>query len=92
MTKLSRALLAPYDKAGIADFARALHDRGTALLATSGTARVLREAGLLRGQQQDSSGDGNVDSEIDFEGGRQAIQRRDTNADGSFDVGPLAPP
>ena len=46
MTKLSRALLAPYDKAGIADFAAALHERGTALLATSGTARVLREAGL----------------------------------------------
>jgi len=46
MTKISRALIAPYDKAGIADFARALHERGTALLATSGTARVLREAGL----------------------------------------------
>jgi len=43
---VERALLAPFDKEGIEDFARALHERGIALLATSGTARRLREAGL----------------------------------------------
>ena len=46
MTTISRALLAPYDKTGIVEFARALHERGVALLATSGTARKLKEAGL----------------------------------------------
>jgi len=46
MTTISRALIAPYDKTGIEDFARVLHERGVALLATSGTARRLKEAGL----------------------------------------------
>ena len=46
MTTISRALIAPYDKTGIEDFARALSERGVALLATSGTARRLREAGI----------------------------------------------
>ncbi len=43
---ISRALLAPFDKTGIEDFGRALADRGVALLATSGTAKKLRAAGL----------------------------------------------
>jgi phosphoribosylaminoimidazolecarboxamide formyltransferase/IMP cyclohydrolase len=43
---IARALLAPYDETGIVDFARALHDRGVALIATSGTAKKLKEAGL----------------------------------------------
>jgi len=46
MPIVSRALLAPYDKTGIVDFARALHERGVALLATSGTAKRLKEAGI----------------------------------------------
>ena len=46
MASISRALIAPYDKAGIEEFARALHDRGVALLATSGTAKKLKAAGL----------------------------------------------
>ena len=46
MTTISRALLAPYDKRGIVEFARALHAGGTKLLATSGTARKLHEAGI----------------------------------------------
>jgi len=46
MTTISRALLAPYDKRGIVEFARALHDGGTKLLATSGTAKRLREADI----------------------------------------------
>ncbi|MEM8884525.1 MAG: bifunctional phosphoribosylaminoimidazolecarboxamide formyltransferase/IMP cyclohydrolase [Planctomycetota bacterium] len=45
-SSISRALLAPYDKSGIVAFGRALHERGVALLATSGTARKLKEAGL----------------------------------------------
>jgi phosphoribosylaminoimidazolecarboxamide formyltransferase/IMP cyclohydrolase len=43
---VSRALLAPFDKTGIETFARALAQRGVALLATAGTARALRQAGL----------------------------------------------
>jgi len=46
MTTIKRALIAPYAKAGIVDFARALHDRGVELLATSGTARTLKDASL----------------------------------------------
>jgi len=46
MTKISRALIAPFDKTGIEAFAKALHQRGIQLIATSGTARRLREADL----------------------------------------------
>ena len=41
-----RALLSVSDKTGIADFGRALAERGWQLLSTGGTARALREAGL----------------------------------------------
>jgi len=41
-----RALLSVYDKTGIVDFARALHDLGVALVSSSNTARALSEAGL----------------------------------------------
>src|SRR5690606_29404922 len=41
-----RAILAPYDKTGLVDFARGLVDLGWELLATGNTERVLREAGL----------------------------------------------
>ena len=43
---IRRAILAPYDKTGLADFARALVGLGVELVASGGTARVLREAGL----------------------------------------------
>ena len=43
---IRRALLSVSDKAGVAAFARRLHDSGVELLSTGGTARVLREAGL----------------------------------------------
>ncbi|MHC4137634.1 MAG: bifunctional phosphoribosylaminoimidazolecarboxamide formyltransferase/IMP cyclohydrolase [Planctomycetota bacterium] len=46
MAKISRALIAPFDKTGIEVFAQALHQRGIQLIATSGTARRLREADL----------------------------------------------
>jgi phosphoribosylaminoimidazolecarboxamide formyltransferase/IMP cyclohydrolase len=41
-----RALLSVYDKTGIVDFARALHDLGVDLVSSSNTARALSEAGL----------------------------------------------
>ncbi len=46
MARIERALLAPYDKTGIAEFARALHARGAELLATHGTALALKAAGI----------------------------------------------
>ena len=41
-----RAILAVYDKRGVADFARGLHELGIELVATGGTARTITEAGL----------------------------------------------
>jgi phosphoribosylaminoimidazolecarboxamide formyltransferase/IMP cyclohydrolase len=41
-----RALLAPFDKTGLIDFARGLTDLGCDLIATGNTERLLREAGL----------------------------------------------
>jgi len=53
---IARALLAPFDKTGIADFARILAAKGVELVATSGTARVLREAGLEVREVSDLTG------------------------------------
>ncbi len=41
-----RALLSVYDKAGIVDLGRGLHDLGWELVSSSNTARALRDAGL----------------------------------------------
>ncbi|HTN78994.1 MAG TPA: bifunctional phosphoribosylaminoimidazolecarboxamide formyltransferase/IMP cyclohydrolase [Acidimicrobiales bacterium] len=41
-----RALLSVYDKTGIVDLGRGLHDLGWELVSSSNTARALREAGL----------------------------------------------
>jgi len=41
-----RALISVYDKAGIAEFARALHDLGVELVSSGGTARVIAEADI----------------------------------------------
>jgi len=41
-----RAILAPYDKTGLVDFARGLRELGWQLYATGGTERALREAGI----------------------------------------------
>ncbi len=43
---ITRALLSVSDKAGLADFARALAAHGVELLSTGGTAKLLRDAGL----------------------------------------------
>jgi phosphoribosylaminoimidazolecarboxamide formyltransferase/IMP cyclohydrolase len=44
--RVIRALLSVSDKRGIADFARALHERGVALLSTGGTAQTIQAAGI----------------------------------------------
>ena len=43
---IKTALLSVSDKTGIIDFARALAERGVALISTGGTAKAIREAGL----------------------------------------------
>lgn len=43
---IKRAILAPFDKAGLAEFARALVDQGATLVSSGGTAKVLAAAGL----------------------------------------------
>lgn len=44
--KPKRALLSVTDKTGLVELARALHDQGAELVATGGTAKVLKESGL----------------------------------------------
>ena len=44
--KISRALISVSDKAGLSAFAGALHELGVELVSTSGTAALLRDAGL----------------------------------------------
>ena len=39
-TTIRRAFLSVYDKAGVVDLARALHDRGVELVSSGGTATV----------------------------------------------------
>ncbi len=46
VTPVRRALLSVYDKDGIVDLARSLHELGVELLSTGGTARLLEEAGI----------------------------------------------
>src|SRR5713226_6722885 len=44
---MERALISVYDKTGVQDFARQLAALGIEIVSTGGTARVLREAGLV---------------------------------------------
>jgi phosphoribosylaminoimidazolecarboxamide formyltransferase/IMP cyclohydrolase len=46
MGSIKRALISVSDKTGVAEFARALADRGVEVLSTGGTAKALREAGI----------------------------------------------
>jgi phosphoribosylaminoimidazolecarboxamide formyltransferase / IMP cyclohydrolase len=46
VASIRRAILAPYDKSGLVEFARALVDEGVELVASGGTAKVLTDAGL----------------------------------------------
>ena len=45
-TKVTRALFSVSDKAGCAEFARALHDMGVEILATGGTKKLIADAGI----------------------------------------------
>jgi phosphoribosylaminoimidazolecarboxamide formyltransferase/IMP cyclohydrolase len=46
MVRVRRAILSVSDKAGLVDFAKGLHDLGVDLLASDGTAKVLRNHGV----------------------------------------------
>ncbi len=45
-TTPTRALLSVFDKTGIVDFARALHERGVELVSSGGTAAAIADAGI----------------------------------------------
>src|SRR5262245_57836085 len=45
-TGIQRALLSVFDKTGVVDFARALHDRGVQLVSSGGTAAAIQAAGV----------------------------------------------
>ncbi len=47
MKKIERAIISLTDKSGIADFAKSLAAFGVEILSTGGTARALRDAGVL---------------------------------------------
>ncbi|WP_368206191.1 bifunctional phosphoribosylaminoimidazolecarboxamide formyltransferase/IMP cyclohydrolase [Aeromonas sp. s5] len=53
---IRRALLSVSDKTGIVEFAKALNERGVALLSTGGTAKLLAEAGLPVTEVSDYTG------------------------------------
>jgi len=56
MASISQALISVSDKTGVADFARALSERGVRILSTGGTARLLREAGIACRDVSDYTG------------------------------------
>src|SRR5215218_9660287 len=56
MAALKQALLSVSDKAGLVDFARALHAHGYRLLSTGGTAKLLKEAGIEASEIADYTG------------------------------------
>jgi phosphoribosylaminoimidazolecarboxamide formyltransferase/IMP cyclohydrolase len=56
MGTIKTALLSVYDKTGLVDFARGLHDQGVELLSTGGTAKALSEGGLPVTQISDYTG------------------------------------
>lgn len=53
---IRRALLSVSNKEGLLEFARALRQRGVAILSTGGTAALLREDGQLHGNVQVMAG------------------------------------
>ena len=46
MGRVQRALISVYDKSGVLNFARKLHDMGVEIISTGGTAGVLSDAGI----------------------------------------------
>jgi phosphoribosylaminoimidazolecarboxamide formyltransferase/IMP cyclohydrolase len=55
-TAVRRALLSVSDKAGVADFARGLHELGVELLSTGGTHKLLTDAGIPVTEVSDYTG------------------------------------
>ncbi|MBF0515574.1 MAG: IMP cyclohydrolase [Nitrospirae bacterium] len=47
LSKIENALLSVSDKSGLVEFAKKLHDMGVKMFSTGGTAKSLREAGVL---------------------------------------------
>src|SRR3954467_14858363 len=56
LKRVTRALLSVSDKTGLVPFARALAERGVALISTGGTHRALAEAGLAVQEVADVTG------------------------------------
>jgi len=56
MSAITCALISVSDKTGVADFARALVDRGVEILSTGGTARLLRDKGIKCREVSDYTG------------------------------------
>jgi phosphoribosylaminoimidazolecarboxamide formyltransferase/IMP cyclohydrolase len=55
-TKIERALLSVWDKTGLVDLARALHELGVELVSSGGTATAIAEAGIPVTTVQDVTG------------------------------------
>ena len=53
---ITRALISVSDKQGLVEFARFLADRGVEILSTGGTAKALREAGVVVIEVSDHTG------------------------------------
>ncbi len=56
MIKVKRALISVSDKTGILEFARGIHAMGVEIISTGGTAKILREAGVLVREVSDYTG------------------------------------
>ncbi|MGB5260131.1 MAG: bifunctional phosphoribosylaminoimidazolecarboxamide formyltransferase/IMP cyclohydrolase, partial [Gammaproteobacteria bacterium] len=56
MNKITRALISVSDKAGISEFAQALHARGIEILSTGGTASLLTDKGIPVTEVSDYTG------------------------------------
>ncbi len=56
MTKIERALLSVWDKAGLVDLARALHEMGVELVSSGKTSAALAEAGIPVTRVEDVTG------------------------------------
>jgi len=56
MASIQQALISVSDKTGVADFARALAERGIRILSTGGTAKLLREQGIACRDVSDYTG------------------------------------
>ena len=53
---IRRALVSVYDKAGLAELARALHEAGTEIVSTGSTARTIEQAGIPVTKVEDLTG------------------------------------